>query len=745
MSDTVVPAVVATGASHGADCVLSAFERAITPVRAAPLYVLGLFIVAVAMVVLPLIYIAIICCVAYGVYYHATQNVGMLEGSGTWERFLVFVTPIVVGGILILFMIKPLFARQPTRENRHSLERANEPLLFAFVERLCQTIGAPIPRRIDVDCHVNASAGFRRGLLSLLGRDLVLTLGLPLVVGLNLRQLTGVLAHEFGHFTQGAAMRLTYVIRSVNFWFARVVYERDSWDERLVQWSEQGESRLRIVLLVARLFVWLTRRILWVLMMTGHAISCWMMRQMEYDADRHESRVAGSETFQSTMSRMQLLGLAAQRAYTGLRDLWREGTLVDNLPMLIATEVGQIPEELQAAVGKEIEHRKAGPLDTHPADQSRIANARKENAPGVFRLEEPATVLFRDLEGVCKAATRLVYADLIGPRAGEAKFISASDLIGRQGDLKQQEEAMLRFFGPVIKVTRPLTFGVDQIQGPSHGEKTLGTLRRAREQMERDLPQAVKLYEDCHKTEACALDALQAKVLLQVGLRIDAKMFQLSEPTLEAAEIACDKASEARGAIGSRLAPFENAARARLGSALALLATPGIAEKIQDADRLRESIGPVEKALAALNEARGTLRELHERLMLFQLLLENLVANKENKRLIDRMREGESSILDSLNTLRERLACVSYPFEHVQAGVSLGQYAVESVPPQEDISKIYEAAEEAIDKLHTLYFRSLAHLVSVAERVEASLGLGPIALPANEPEENQVDAASGRA
>lgn len=53
----------------------------------------------------------------------------------------------------------------------------------------------------------------------------MLTIGLPLVAGLSLQQLAGVLAHEFGHFSQGAGMRLTYIVRSINAWFLRVVYE----------------------------------------------------------------------------------------------------------------------------------------------------------------------------------------------------------------------------------------------------------------------------------------------------------------------------------------------------------------------------------------------------------------------------------------------------------------------------------------------------------------------------------------
>ena len=127
-------------------------------------------------------------------------------------------------------------------------------------------------------------------------KDLVLTIGLPLVAGMDLTMLTGVLAHEFGHFAQGTGMRLTYVIRSINGWFARVVYERDSWDQWLVDAQHTSEHwAISIIVALARLFVWMTRRILWVLMVIGHGVSSFMLRQMEFDADRYEARVSGSD------------------------------------------------------------------------------------------------------------------------------------------------------------------------------------------------------------------------------------------------------------------------------------------------------------------------------------------------------------------------------------------------------------------------------------------------------------------
>ena len=67
---------------------------------------------------------------------------------------------------------------------------------------------------------------------SLFGNDLVLAIGLPLVAGLDLGNSCGVLTHEYGHFSRGAAMRAGYLIRQINAWFFRAVYERDGWDPR---------------------------------------------------------------------------------------------------------------------------------------------------------------------------------------------------------------------------------------------------------------------------------------------------------------------------------------------------------------------------------------------------------------------------------------------------------------------------------------------------------------------------------
>ena len=208
---------------------------------------------------------------------------------GCARRKVKTASVIIAGSIAVLFMLKPLFARTVTHSGQVSLNRGGQPLLFEFVERICDTVHAPRPTRIDVNFDINASAGYAGGFSSLFRSDLVLTIGLPLVAGLSLQQFAGVLAHEFGHFSQGAGMRVSWVIRNVNMWFARVVYSRDAWDEWLVDASEETDFRIGWIFYIARLAVFLSRGVLWCFMMLSHAATCWLSRQMEYDADRYET------------------------------------------------------------------------------------------------------------------------------------------------------------------------------------------------------------------------------------------------------------------------------------------------------------------------------------------------------------------------------------------------------------------------------------------------------------------------
>jgi Zn-dependent protease with chaperone function len=400
--------------------IIAAFKVEAPRVRKTLGYRLGIVFVTLVMLLLPLVYVAIICGCGYFLFWHATQNLATFAATHSFLAVIFgYVAPLFAGVILILFMIKPLFARSPRAGLGRELEHSREPILFALVGCIARAVGAPEPRRIVVDCEVNASASFGRGPVGLLGNQLVLTIGLPLVVGLNARQFAGVLAHELGHFAQGAGMRFSYVVRSINHWFMRLACERDAWDEALVQWSEES-GRLALIFYLTRFCVWLTRCLLWLLMMLGHTVSCFLLRQMEYDADRYEARVAGSASFEETSRQMALLDVAGEFTLAHAGNWWVKDSYPNDLPSLIAASVEQIPEELANLIRKSMNKARTGLFDTHPCFKDRIANARREDSEGLFRMDQPATILCSDYPKMARGASLDFYRQVFGKRVKKA-------------------------------------------------------------------------------------------------------------------------------------------------------------------------------------------------------------------------------------------------------------------------------------------------------------------------------------
>ncbi len=385
------------------------------------LYQAGLVLVALMMVLLPLAYVALIAAAGWGVYSYATHFSFLLRSMEYGIRFfliklVLYFAPLFSGVILVLFMFKPLFARRAPHAQPLAMNPAVEPALYAFIARICELVGAPMPRRIDLVCELNASAGFRRGAASLLGHDLVLTIGLPLVAGLSLREVAGVIAHEFGHFTQGFGMRLSYLVRAINGWFARLVYQRDAWDAWLEELGMEGESlSVLVVVNCARLGVGLSRLVLKLLMFLGHGVSCFLLRQMEYDADSYEIKVAGTVSAEAAIRRLAELSEVLNKAYKEMRATWNMNRrLPDDFPAFLVLQADKLPPAVRQRLQDTLGLARTGVFDTHPSAGDRIRRARQAGDPGVFHLDAPGSVLFSRFDIVSKQVTYLHYKEDLG-------------------------------------------------------------------------------------------------------------------------------------------------------------------------------------------------------------------------------------------------------------------------------------------------------------------------------------------
>jgi Zn-dependent protease with chaperone function len=706
--------------------VLGGFRGEIEPVGTSLMYKLAILATALLMVVLPLIYVAIIGLVCLAVWMHLTHSHVIFEsvrGRAVLMALVIYAAPLVIGAIVIAFMFKPLLARPANEGRRRTVTPLSDPLLFEFVERVCELVGAPQPRRIDIDCQINASAGFRRGWLSLLtGRDLVLTIGMPLVAGLSLKQFAGVLAHEFGHFSQGAGMRLSYVVRSINMWFVRVVYQRDAWDEWLESISGELDWRIGWVFLVAQGCVWVTRKILWCLMYIGHIVAGFMMRQMEFDADKYETRLAGSETFGQTARQLRLLGLAWQGAEADLASYYREGRLADNLPKLMLGNLKQLPQEAREFVTKLIAETKTGIFDSHPSDQDRIDAARAEQTSGVFDSNLPATALFANFDTAAKGVTWDHYCAVMGKIIDPKSLFSTEELVARTDSLQSAAQARDRFFGGGFTVLRPQRLPMIELGKTQHAAIWQEELAAARKEMETLAPACVETVKTLDQADTRLIQARQARSVLSTGVRLQTQRFEQSFDSLADATKKRDAALTEISRVGNRLEAFEVAAGQRLRADMMLLCDPTVARRIEGGAALQaeaRQLLPLVSQISSLHASMIELRNCHATL---GALLGHIEGNERSQSLVNEVLDYTKRVRAQTADLRGPFERVDYPFDHAKGPLSVASYFVSMVPPADEIGAVYDAADQVLNKFVELGSKAISRLCQIAELVERDQG-----------------------
>lgn len=711
---------------------LDGFDGRIKRVWKSPFYVAALGVVAMFMILLPLVYLAMIAALGYAMYYHATVDWTGLLHSGRVGRvyiykfIFVYVMPLVVGGVMIVFMIKPLFARPPRREKRLSLVRSNDPLIFEFVDRLCKAVGAPAPKRIDVDWQVNASAGFRRNWISmLLPGDLVLTIGAPLVAGLSINQFAGVLAHEFGHFAQGLGMRLTAIIRAVNHWFLRVVYQRDSWDESLLNLCEHESNWVSLIFLIARLFVWITRRILWVLMVIGQAVSCALLRQMEYDADRHEVRLVGGEVFESTCKRLGELNLASQAIHAEMAETYKDGKLPDNYPLIVANKADDIPEPIRKALAQSASAVRTGLFHTHPSDASRIKHAQKEKAKPVFCAEGLASDLFPQFEGLCKAVTMAYYQELIGPQVTAASLLPTSALVQRRKQALRAKRASERYFCGALSAIRPLRIDPFSRHLDDDGQAAIARIKRARSALARSAPVIGKLYQQYARADDTISAAKAIEALASADVKIDPKVLELRSKSIHQVGEEKTLAQESLKVATEQIAKIEAVLSIRLESGLGLLSNTQITSRVKGWKQLRARAQTLLQTLAAFDRVEHTLTTMRQERLALRAVAHLLIDDPQlwSDQLLRPAERMAARLHGALTDVRNALRDTTYPFAHADGRISIAAYAVSRLPARSDVAGVAVAVERVLDHVETLYMRVMGELAQIAEGVEAALGV----------------------
>lgn len=383
--------------------------------RPSPLYGIHLGLVTLCCVLIPLLYLGLVAALGYALYWYL-GHAHLLTGGrvhGIWPLILVYGVPGLSGGILLLFLARPMLFGRSGRDRSLSLDPADEPRLTEAVQALTGAIGIRPPVALKLSNEVNASVHFEGGWPGFFSGRKVLTIGLPLVAGLSSQQFLGVLAHEFGHFAQRFGMRCSFLVNHVNAWLDVRAHQPDPWDERLQRWAEENdEAVIRIVVIFTQLGIKASRVLLHGLFLLSFRLSRSLSRQMEFDADRYEAVLAGSENFRETALRLRALSQAFGEIDEQNARTWREHKLLRNIPQAAAAHVDTFDAQTWAKLKRSLGYGTTRYWDTHPADLERIRNAQDLQAAGLFHDDRPAAVMFKHFAEHCENATRAYYRQL---------------------------------------------------------------------------------------------------------------------------------------------------------------------------------------------------------------------------------------------------------------------------------------------------------------------------------------------
>ncbi len=412
----------------------------IRPVPVSASYRASVALAALAMLATPVIYGGFVAAVAIGVGVWAVLGLAL---AGHALTLLVYLAVLGAGLTVLFFLGKPFFARPRVEGGYKAIPLEAHPRLASLIHRVCAATGAPEPAEVAVDMGLNGAASLIHPFWGLFNNRYRLTLGLPLVAISDQQHMAHVIAHEVGHFSQGGAMRVRQLIHWSQYYLSQLVDGRDRWDVWLASQSDGSAYVVRLFAWAAAMGIWLSRRVLRLLLRGSLLVNARMSREMEFHADLYAIRVAGSAAFADSVVTFAAGAAALQRALQMAHRAAGEGRYPDDMPALAAACYKDIAQADRRELARQGRYTIGLGYDSHPDDTDRLEQSDREHDPGVLSESGAAEELFREYGELCRAETRRFFGE-------EAKeFVPAAVLLGEDRQRDAQDAARIDFFGAV--------------------------------------------------------------------------------------------------------------------------------------------------------------------------------------------------------------------------------------------------------------------------------------------------------
>jgi Zn-dependent protease with chaperone function len=724
--------------------ILAGFHGAIRRVEPTFGYWLSLAVAGAALLLTALIYWSLIAGLVWLVVWTSRFS-AHVWGFALWAS--------EIG--LLFSLLQPLVARFRIGDASLRLDRNQDPLLFDFVDRLCQATGMPELGEVRMTCEPSASA-WTYGRLR---RTRVLQLGLPLVESMSLQQVAGLVAHELGRLGLRAESRFVPAARRISSWLEGGAYLRQRADALAASSQATMERRP----LVGTLASWVALPLLlgltgvaWLveaLHLLAAAATSTLRRQDEQNADRYLAEVAGSKGVAATLREQAALGLVFVSVRESLQQGWLQGRLPEDLPRLTATLRQRDRVKIDHAVTESFQARKRGLFRASPSVEERIGKALQVKAAGIFHSDLPAIVLLREPEELARRVTFRFYQDRFGRQLRRENLVPNDAFLAPEtaalpprppvagqwplatpappgsaphAERTDPEPAVNRVFG-VLVVLRPLPFSHPLAAAPRLADRP--QLEAARNALARDFPsyfQHLERYvEAFHETIELRLSLTWLTRPREITDDAVPTQFTLYSGTLPDLDRDLELASGRLSRAGARASEFERLQVRRVALCLEILGRR---------PEMNAALPPA--AIAALLAAASIPHQLAPRIVDVeqqQRVLAILGQQRLDTPGVSHLRQLVDSAAKELHAeldhLRFQMATLDETPRSELGGMSLAHFCFPFLPEPEAAAELSQTVSLALFRLMSSQLPILAQLAAITEQVERELGFAPIDWP----------------